>query len=419
MKIAMVSEHASPLAVIGGVDSGGQNVHVAALSTALARAGHEVTVYTRRDDAGLPVRVTMSSGVTVEHLDAGPPSPIPKDDIFPHVGEMAARLKAAWLDSQPDVVHAHFWMSGLAALEAGRPLGIPVVQTFHALGTVKRRHQGIKDTSPPERIPSEAAISRRVSRIVATCTDELFELSRLGADPARISVVPCGVDTSLFSPTDGVADSRVADRADAQPGTSGGDPFPYRLVTVGRLVERKGIDDAIRALAEIPAAQLVVAGGPDSHELNSDPDARRLLDLAQGLGVEDRVRLVGRLRRDQVPRLLRAADLAICVPWYEPFGIVPLEAMSCAVPVVGAAVGGISDTVVDGVTGVHVPPRHPARLARAVRKLLAEPERRAAMGSAGRTRVVQRYQWSQVADGTLDAYEAACATRPAYRVALG
>ena len=410
MKVAMVSEHASPLAAIGGVDAGGQNVHVAALATALAEHGHAVVVYTRRDDPDLESLVAMATPgttrhpVTVAHVDAGPAAPIPKDDIYPFVPDLAEGLRRAWAANRPDVVHAHFWMSGLAALDAAIPLGIPVLQTFHALGTVKRRHQGRRDTSPRQRIASEVDIARRADRVVATCSDELFELARMGADVGRVSIVPCGVDTDLFSPETSGGPASGSPGSDSP--ASGVPPRRqrYRIVSVGRLVERKGVDDIVRALAAIPDTELVVAGGPDADALAADADAGRISDLARSCGVADRVHLVGRLGRDGVPELLRSADLAICVPWYEPFGIVPLEAMSCARPVVASDVGGLSDTVVDGVTGRHVHPRLPGELARTVRALLADPARRAEMGAAGRARVVDRYQWSRVARATVSAY---------------
>src|SRR3954470_22219983 len=176
MRIAMVSEHASPLAVLGGVDAGGQNVHVAALAAALGRLGHEVVVHTRRDDAALPRRVPLAPGVEVDHVDAGPPSEVPKDELLPYMRAFGDELREAWGEDPPDVVHAHFWMSAIAALRAAVPLGIPVVHTFHALGTVKRRHQGAEDTSPEGRLALEREICRRVDRIVATCSDEVFEL---------------------------------------------------------------------------------------------------------------------------------------------------------------------------------------------------------------------------------------------------
>jgi D-inositol-3-phosphate glycosyltransferase len=385
----MVSEHASPLAALGGADAGGQNVHVAALSAALARQGAEVVVHTRRDDPALPERVAVAPGVTVEHVDAGPPVPIPKDELLPHMDELAARLRQSWRADPPDVVHAHFWMSGLAALTAGRPLGLPVVQTFHALGVVKRRHQGAKDTSPPSRLRDERFLAREADRIVATCSDEVFELVRMGADLRRITVVPCGVDLGLFRP-DGPAEPR--------------DPGRSRLLVVSRLVERKGIGSVITALAELPGTELVVAGGPPARRLAEDPEARRLAALAERLGLAGRVRFRGQVEPGDLPALYRSADLVVCVPWYEPFGIVPLEAMACGVPVVASAVGGLVDSVVDGVAGVHVPPHRPDLLASVLAGLLADPARRAALGAAGARRARRRYRWDRIARGTLDVY---------------
>jgi D-inositol-3-phosphate glycosyltransferase len=394
MRIAMVSEHASPLAALGGVDAGGQNVHVLELSSALAAAGHEVTVWTRRDDPDSPDEVPVEPGVLVRHVTAGPAEPLPKDELVPHLPAFRRVLQAGWAADPPDVVHAHFWMSGMVALSAadGR---IPVVQTFHALGSVKRRHQGADDTSPPGRVRAELAVARKVDRVLATCTDEVFELARLGTPRRRTIVVPCGVDTAVFTP-----DGPVAERT--------GRP---RLVVLGRLVRRKGVDEVIEALRRVPGAELVVAGGPPDGTLTDDPDAQRLRSLAALAGVADRVRLVGPVARDDVPALLRSADAVVCVPWYEPFGIVPLEAMACGRPVVASAVGGIQDTVVDQVTGLLVAPRKPDVLAGVLRDVLSSPTRAAALGIAGRDRVLARYDWGRVAAATADVYEDVIAAR--------
>ncbi len=387
MRIDMVSEHASPLAALGDVDAGGQNVHVAALAAGLARRGAEVVVHTRRDDPELPAEVEMAPGVTVSHVAAGPPEPLPKDELLPHMGDFGRRLLERWRGRPPDVVHAHFWMSGLAALNAARQVEVPVVQTFHALGVVKRRHQGDRDTSPAGRLAMERAIMGGAAWIVATCSDEVFELVREGADRRRISVVPCGVDTARFRPG-GPAEERRAPR----------------VVCVGRLVERKGVDDVMRALAGLPGVELVVAGGPAHERLANDPEARRLAALASDLGVADRVDLRGGIPRDAVASLMRSADAVVCVPWYEPFGIVPLEAMACGVPVVASTVGGMIDTVVDGETGVHVPPRRPDRLRAALATLLSDPGRRTTLGAGGVRRARERYTWDRVAGATLDVY---------------
>jgi type III pantothenate kinase len=389
----MVSEHASPLAALGGVDAGGQNVYVEALARELAGLGNEVVVHTRRDAPGLARRVPLCTGAAVDHVDAGPAAQIPKDELLPHMDAFAAQLERCWRQWRPDVVHAHFWMSGKAALAAAGRLGIPVVQTFHALGTVKRRYQGGMDTSSPERIGIEREIARRSDRVLATCSDEVFELMRMGAPSDRLHVVPCGVDLGLFGP-DGAAAPRGSRK---------------RLLYVGRLVERKGVGNVISALPQLPGVELLVAGGPERERLGEDPEARRLLELAREHEVAERVRLLGRVERSDLPALLRSADAVVSVPWYEPFGIVPLEAMACGVPVIASAVGGMIDSVVDGHTGVHVPPRDPERLAEATRKLLGDPGRCRRYGATGARRAKRLYDWRRVAAQVLDTYESVAA----------
>lgn len=396
MKIAMISEHASPLAAIGGVDAGGQNVHVAALSTALAERGHQVSVYTRRDDPQLPERVQVCQGFEVVHVDAGPPEPISKDLILPYMGELARAVAADWGTTPPAVVHGHFWMSGLAALQAARLAEAPVAvaQTFHALGTVKRRHQGAADTSPEERSWMEPAVAQDVDCIVATCSDEVFELRAMGAEGQRISIVPCGVDTDLFT-AQGPAEARGR---------------RYRIASIGRLVPRKGVATVIASLAElaklgITDIELVIIGGAGgAGSLDSDPEAARLRDLANELGVGDQVIFRGQLPREQMPQLIRSCNAVVCDPWYEPFGIVPLEAMACGVPVIASTVGGLVDTVVDSVTGLHIPPRDETALAQALQRLLNDEQFAARMGAAGRERAVTRYSWQRIATDTERVY---------------
>ncbi|AKJ14974.1 glycosyl transferase [Streptomyces incarnatus] len=389
-RVALVSEHASPLAALGGPDAGGQNVYVAQVARQLARKGYRVTVYTRRDSAGLPDRVTLIDGVQVVHVPAGPPVPVPKDELLPHMAEFGSYLARQWSLSPPDVVHSHFWMSGLAALAGVRELGIPVVQTYHALGTVKKRYQGAADTSPPQRLAIEEAVGHECARIIATCSDEVAELKAMGLDEERISVVPCGVDPDRFTPAPGARPAGAR----------------RRLLAVGRLVPRKGFDRAIRALASIPDAELLVAGGPEADLLGIDTEARRLRTLAGEYGVSDRVTLLGGVGRARMPRLMAGADLVLSLPRYEPFGIVPLEAMACATPVVATAVGGQLDTVVDGTTGVLVPADDDYDLGAVVRSLLADPDRLARYGAAGRERVLTHYTWDRVADGVAGVYGA-------------
>jgi glycosyltransferase involved in cell wall biosynthesis len=392
MKIAMISEHASPLATVdglGGADGGGQNVFVADLATELGRQGHEVIVFTRRDAPDLPDRVGFAPNVQVEHVPAGPARPVPKDDLLRWMPDFGRYLECRWADERPDVAHAHFWMSGLATLRAAVAHDIPVAQTYHALGTVKRRHQGDKDTSPAGRIRLERAIGRSADAVIATCADEVAELTRMGVPRRRLAIVPCGVDLDRFRP-----------EGPAEP--AGGAP---RLVALSRLVERKGVDTAIEALTRIPGAELVVAGGPPPEEMDADAEVHRLRLCAKEAGVAGRVEFRGRVGRDMVPALLRSADVAVTLPWYEPFGMVPLEAMACGVPVVASAVGGHLDTVVDHVTGIHVPPRRPAETAGRIRELLADRTRREAYGIAAADRARSRFSWQRVARETAEVYE--------------
>ena len=387
MRIAMVSEHASPLAAPGVVDAGEQHVHVAELSAALAARGHEVTVYTRRDAADLPDRLTAPAGYQVVHVPAGPAEHLPTDALPPHMNAFANFLHTRWRTERPDVVHSHFWLSGLAATLVGRQLGVPVVHTYHGLGAVRRRHVGGAETGPPERTGIETAVGRAATRIVATCSDEVFELLRIGVSREKVSVVPCGVDVERFSP-DGPRAPTTA---------------PYRIVSVGRLVPHKGFADLIEVLPALPGAELVIAGG----ETGPEAEAARLRALAARAGVSDRVSLPGPLSRADLPALLRSADIAACVPRYASCGIVPLEAMACGVPVVATAIGGLTDTVVDGVTGVHVPQGNRQALAKTLHGLLTHPARRAELGAAGRDRATSRYPWSRVAADTVRAYQRA------------
>lgn len=400
MRIAMVSEHASPLATPGSVDAGGQNVHVASLAEALARRGHSVTVYTRRDDPALPRRVPLCAGVDVVHVSAGPARRIPKDELLPHMGAFAAELATAWAFDPPDVVHSHFWMSGLAALGGVDALGPgrrrpPVLHTFHALGSVKRRHQGSADTSPAERTWLEPRVGRRVDTVIATCDDEVKELRALGVPTHQVEVAPCGVDIGVFDIA-GAAEPRGA---------------RFRVVSVGRLVRRKGVDLTIRALSllrdsGIPDVELEVVGAGEQAG-DDDPEIARLRALAEEFDVAERIHFRGQLAQHEIPELLRSADAVVCAPWYEPFGIVPLESMACGTPVVAAAVGGLNDSVLHGVTGLHVPPRDPEAIAAALARILLDPPFRSALGRSGRKRVESHYTWERVAERTEGIYERA------------
>jgi glycosyltransferase involved in cell wall biosynthesis len=392
VKIAMVSEHASPLSPLGGVDAGGQNVHVGALASHIAALGHRVEVYTRRTDTTAPDEVRFADRVVVRHVRAGDPVPISKDDLLPLMPEFSERLRRRWRLEPPDVIHSHFWMSGLAALDA-RPESVPLVHTYHALGVVRQRHQPDSSSAALVRDRIERRILEESDAIIATCNDEVRELLKIGGRGHHIDVVPCGVDVTMFHPY-GAAKPRSSRR---------------RAVCVSRLVPRKGIGDAIKALAAVPDTELIVIGGPAENELADDHEHRRLVNIARSWGVDDRVRFTGGLSQAEVAAWMRSADVIIAVPWYEPFGIVPVEAMACGKPVIGAAVGGLLDTVDPETTGVLVPPRSPEDVAKAMRRLLDDDALRAAMGRSAHIRARRDFPWRVVARRTVGTYERVCA----------
>jgi D-inositol-3-phosphate glycosyltransferase len=388
MRLAMISEHASPLAALGGEDSGGQNVYVAELARRLGAMGHRLDVFTRRDSTLLPAVVPFAERVRVVNLPAGPAESVPKDDLFPYMAEFRDALYR-FAREEPaayDLVHANFWMSGWVACEAKRDLGLRFAQTFHALGEIKKLEQGADDTSPPERRATELRILEEVDLVLATCPAEVEELTTLyDADPSRLTVVPCGVDVETFRPLDRREARRELGLADKP-----------TVVYVGRIVPRKGVDTVIKAFALLPRAldaRLVIVGG----EPGGSPEANRLSSLAENLGVAERVTFAGSRPQKDLHCYYGVADAAVSVPHYEPFGMTPLEAMACATPVVGSRVGGIKTSVADGETGYLVPPKDPEVLASRLLLLLSDPTLRDRMGRAARRRVEEYYTWERVA----------------------
>jgi glycosyltransferase involved in cell wall biosynthesis len=380
----MISEHASPL---DGLAAGAQHTHVAALAGALSGQGHQVSVYTRRDDPARPKRVDL--GYQVVHVPAGPPQPLSEDELLPYMRSFGEWLSHDWeRHGRPDVMHAHFWMSGVAGLVATAGTDIATALTFHALGTVERRYQQAADSIASERIPVEADLGRRVDLVFAQCPDERSELAAIGVPAEHIALAPSGVDTRRFAP-----DGPVAPRT----------PGLRRILAAGRLVERKGYDELLVALHALADTELVIAGSPASH-LAADPEARRLRGLADSLGVADRFTLLGAVPAADMPCWYRSADLVACTPWYEPFGLTPLEAMACGVPVVTYAVGGLQSSIVDGVTGVHVPPGDVAGLVSALNALLDNPDQRRRLGAAARRRALRHYDLTRRAAAIATAY---------------
>jgi len=402
MKIALVAEQASQLTPSRGrtAPCGGPAHGLVPLAGALAGLGHDVTVYARRDAESQPSRGSLVPGVTLERLPAGPAAVLPPDQVLAHMSAFSGQLAKRWNRSTPDIVHAHYWTSGLAALAATRDVNVPVVQTFHTLGVSERRADGLFARRAhgaaaagvgdlDRRIKMEGLIARSVRAVLASSSGEQDDLTRLGVPRRSVTVVPYGVDISQFVPDGPVA------RRSSKP----------RLLAVDPLVSPDPVAGIIRAVAEVPGCELVIAGGPARSCLAGHPVYKKLMTLAAGLRVDRRVVFVGQVSQARMPALLRSADLLVHTALYEPFGMAPLEAMACGTPVMAAAGGAHEDEIVDGATGVLVRPGRPAALAMRVRHLLSTPMLLQGYGIAAADRARSRYSWDRIGRETLAVYE--------------
>lgn len=395
LKIGMISEHASPLAAVGGVDAGGQNVYVAQVARHLAALGHEVDVYTRRDRADLAPVVDWEPGIRVIHVPAGPACFIPKEKMLPLMDDftrlMLQRLRRGLRTY--DVMHANFFMSGLVAANIRRAAGIPYVVTFHALGKVRRLYQGEADGFPETRLAIEDRVAREADSVIAECPQDRDDLEQLyRVDPGKIEIIPGGFDPAEFWPVDKSYARRLV-------GLPPGEPT---VLYLGRIVPRKGVDTVIEAFALLqkrhgkPARLLIVGGDSATPDPDVTPEIGRLQRIAEQQGVRDRVEFTGLRARKMLRFFYSAADMFVTTPWYEPFGITPLEAMACGTPVIGSRVGGIKFTVRDGDTGLLVPARNAVALTDKMAELYGDPERMRRMGENGVRHVHEHFTWRTV-----------------------
>jgi D-inositol-3-phosphate glycosyltransferase len=402
-RIALISEHASPLAILGGVDNGGQNVYVAQVARNLGRAGNAVDVFTRRDAPELKKIQPWEDGVRIIHVPAGPARFVSKEALLPHMHAFSRfMLDFIRREGNYDLIHANFWMSGLVALKIKRTLGIPFTITFHALGRVRRMYQGSQDGFPDTRFAIEDEIIAAADCIIAECPQEKEDLIQLyHADPARVAVVPAGFDPAEMLPLRQSTARKLLGLAQDE----------RVLLQLGRMVPRKGVDNVIRGLARLKheygmhSRLLVVGGETDEPDPNASPELARLIQIAREERVQDQVTFTGRRERDRLKYYYSAANIFISTPWYEPFGITPLEAMACGTPVIGSNVGGIKYTVLDGKTGFLVPPNDPGALANRLAQLFTEPGLIKRLSHQAVRHVKECFAWETVVKQLEQVYE--------------
>jgi D-inositol-3-phosphate glycosyltransferase len=409
--IAMLSVHTSPLATLGGKETGGMNVYVRDLTQELSRRGIEVDVYTRSQNPVTPRIQPLGEYGRVIQIKAGPEQPINKNLIFNHLAEFETGVQAQVKTDgiKYDIIYGHYWLSGLVANSLRRIWQIPIVQMFHTLAEMKNRvAQTLAERETGQRVACEGEIMRFADRLIAATPLEKNQMTWLyGAEPQRISIVPPGVDLKRFKPL-----------AQTEAKAYLGVPIQDRMILfVGRIQPLKGIDTLIRALALVKKREpalaknicvSIIGGDPNPDSEIEQVEFARLETLRAELGISDMVTFLGAKDQDTLVYYYAAAEMVVVPSHYESFGMVALEAMACGTPVIASDVGGLSFSIEDGYNGYRVPDRDPQALADKIVLLLKHRVLRDQLGDQA-CMWVQRYSWVNIAEELLEVFEATSA----------
>jgi D-inositol-3-phosphate glycosyltransferase len=409
MRIAMISYHTCPLATLGGKDTGGMNVYVRDLARELGRRGIGVDVYTRSQDEHVPhVLHDLGYGNRIVHVPAGPETPVAKDHLFDYLPDFVRGVRnfATSKNLTYDIIHAHYWLSGLVGLELRQGWDLPLVQMFHTLGEMKNRvARSEEERASPLRIDSERQLLQQADRIVAATQAEVAQFQWIyKTDTQRVVVIPPGVDTARFYPI-------PKDEAREFVGVGCGDRM---LLFVGRIEPLKGIDSLIEGMAilqkqgllkERSVCLVVIGGDPELSPEQTTAEMSRLQGLRTSLGIQDMVAFLGRRDQDTLQYYYSAAEAVVVPSHYESFGLVALEALACGTPVIASETGGLVFLVRDGETGFHVPVGDSAALAERIGMLLRDDQLRERLGKSA-FQHAQRYAWPIIVEQVLAMYGA-------------
>jgi len=399
LRIAVLSVHTCPLAALGGKETGGMNVYVREVARELGRVGVQVDVFTRSQNPEIPRVVPLGSNCRVIHLPAGPEAPMPRERVHRHLSEFVQNLETFRRQEslRYDLIHAHYWLSGVAGLTLSRRWEIPLIQMFHTLGQLKNEvARSPEELEPDLRLAEEERIVAGADHLVASNPVERAHLVwyyRARAD--RIRVIPCGVDIELFRPMNQQA-------AKAELGLG---PSPL-LLYVGRLRPIKGLETLLEAIPLIRAPR---GAGPALFVIGGDADEPQnghlacLRERAKALGLHHAVRFLGAQPQERLRLYYAAAEMTVMPSYYESFGMVALEAMACGNPVIASRVGGLTTTVQDGVTGYLVPEGDPGILADRISTILGDAGLRRRLAQEAVRRAAQ-YQWPCVAEAVCRLY---------------
>ena len=405
--VAVIAAHACPYSEVGGAENGGMSVYVREVTEALARRGVRSVVFTRKEYESAPSELDVPEGCHLVHVSAGPETPLDKSGLFYHLPDFYRQV-SQWArdnDSDFDLVHSHYWLSGWLGRRLGQLWGVPWVHMAHTLGRVKDRDrpEGAARESD-QRIAVELEIVRSGNRLIAPTPQEVEDLAYLyGADRSCIDVVPLGVDLQRFQPRDAEPLRKRLGLAENE----------RVILFTGRLERLKGVETAIRALPLLPAGagprRLLVAGADSSNGLHEAggfvSERARLEALTVELGVADEVTFLGAIQHQELPLYYSLADVCAVPSYSESFGLVALEAQACGTPVVASRVGGLAHVVVDGQTGFTIRAHDPAAYAARLGELLGDEPLRTRMGSSA-VEHARRYTWDATAGRLLEVYSA-------------
>lgn len=408
-RVAMISMHTSPLALPGSGDAGGMNVYILEVARHLAQQGTEVEIFTRATASEQPLKVSVTDGVTVHNVPAGPYEGLRKEQLPRQLCAFTAavlRAEAHRPEGYYEIVHSHYWLSGQVGWVASERWQIPLVHSMHTMAKVKNLALAAGDSPEPhERVLGEEQVVSAADMLIANTETEADDLVTLyHADPDRLAVALPGVDLQSFSPG-----SQAPGRA--RLGVAADDLV---VLFVGRIQPLKAPDVLVAAAAEMVARRpdlrgrlkVVINGGLSGSGLDR---AAHLPQLIERLGLSDVVRLMPPVPREELPDLYRAADVVVVPSYSESFGLVAVEAQACGIPVVASRVGGLTTAVGDG--GVLVAGHDPSAFAAAIESVILDPATRTRMALLAR-RHAEKFSWAGTAAATRAAYDEALAMQP-------
>lgn len=404
--VSFISLHGDPLAALGGPHHGGQNVYVKELSRYLGAFGLTIDVYSRWENDQQPEEELFSRGARVIRIPVGPPLPVQKEELIKLLRDIASWLPTYQIQHglKYNLVHSHYYLSGAIGLHLKNIWGIPLVHTFHSLGMIKEEALGMGDKSPDARLEIEKRICQSADRIIATNSQERDDLVELyHTDPEKITVIPCGVNLTLFQPLS-QAESKKEIAFPAE---------DFLITYVGRLEERKGIDTLLEAiyLIDNPSIQVVIVGGQPTDkpflswaELSEEP-YQKFMALIDEYGIEKQVTFTGGKSQDRLSKYYSAADVTIIPSYYEPFGMTAIEAMACGSSVIASRVGGLKSTVKVNEVGLLFEPRDANQLAEKIKIVFDQPAINAGMRRNARPYVEENFSWKTVAKSVAGVYQ--------------